>query len=210
LSELLPALREAAAAMSFWEAAAVALAVTYLLLAIRQHAACWPAAIVSSGIYVVLMYQAGLYMESLLQFFYIAMAVYGWYCWTSGGPRDDGLAVSSWPPAWHAPPLLLIAMVSLLSGWLLERYTQAAYPYADSFTTWAAIVPTWMVARKVLQNWHYWFVIDAVSVWLYYQRGLLLTAGLFVVYLVLIVFGYRAWRETLRQEISEQGDAQPD
>ena len=70
-------------------------------------------------------------------------------------------------------------------------------PYIDSFTTWAAIVTTWMVAKKIIQNWHYWFVIDSVSVYLYVSRGLWLTALLFVLYLVLIVIGYRAWRKSM-------------
>jgi len=70
-------------------------------------------------------------------------------------------------------------------------------PYLDSFTTWGAIVTTWMVARKIIQNWHYWFIIDSVSVYLYISRGLWLTALLFMVYLVLIVIGYRQWRKSL-------------
>jgi nicotinamide mononucleotide transporter len=71
--------------------------------------------------------------------------------------------------------------------------TDAAFPYFDSFTTVAAIVTTYMVARKVLENWLYWFVIDSISVYLYLARGLTLTALLFVLYLVLIVIGWRRW-----------------
>jgi nicotinamide mononucleotide transporter len=70
-------------------------------------------------------------------------------------------------------------------------------PYLDSFTTWGAIVTTWMVARKIIQNWHYWFIIDSVSVYLYVSRGLWLTSLLFVLYLVLIVIGYREWRKSM-------------
>ena len=183
--------------MSVAEVAAVGLAIAYLLLAIRQSLWCWPAAIASAGIYIVLMFQAGLYMESALQFFYIGMAVYGWVHWARGGNGESRLPVTNWPPVFNVPPLLLILLLSVLSGVLLERFSAAAYPYVDSFTTWGAIITTWMVARKVLQNWHYWFVIDAVSVFLFWQRGLYLTALLFVLYLILIVVGYRAWRADL-------------
>ena len=188
----------ALAELSPWEAVAVSLAVAYLLLAIRQNLACWPAAILSAAIYTVLMYQAGLYMESVLQLFYIAMGVYGWWHWSGGGSRNSPLPVTDWPPVFHIVPLLLIVLLSLTSGYALDNYSAAAFPYIDSFTTWGAMVTTWMVARKILQNWHYWFVIDSVSVYLYTQRGLYLTALLFVVYLILIVFGYRAWRSSLR------------
>jgi nicotinamide mononucleotide transporter len=108
------------------------------------------------------------------------------------------LQVSSWPPAFHMVPLLLVALLTVLSGALLTGYSDAASPYLDSFVTWGSIVTTWMVARKVLQNWHYWFVIDTVSVYLYISRDLLLTASLFVLYLILIIFGYRQWRASMR------------
>jgi nicotinamide mononucleotide transporter len=201
LTELTANIAAAAAAMSGWEIAAVLLLVAYLLLAIRQNILCWPAAIAGSSIYVVLMYQAGLYMESALQFFYIGMAVYGWFCWRHGITRAAGLPVISWPLAFHLLPVCIIAVLTGLSGYLLASYTSAALPYLDSFTTWGAVITTWMVARKVLQNWHYWFVIDSVSVYLYVSRDLLLTALLFCVYLLLIIIGYRAWRQSMSKSV---------
>lgn len=182
--------------MSAWEAAAVLLAVTYLLLAIRQNAWCWPAALLSASIYLVLMFQSRLYMQSVLQLFYMAMAVYGWVHWqrdTEDGPP----MVLSWGRSDHIVPLLVIAIPGLLIGFLLAHLTAAAFPYLDALAACGAIVTTWMVARKVLQNWHYWFVIDAVSVYLYASQGLWLTALLFMVYLVLILVGYRQWRASM-------------
>jgi nicotinamide mononucleotide transporter len=197
LTELTAQLIEAARTMSPWELVAVLLALAYLVLAIRENVACWIAAILSTSIYIVLMFQVGLYMESALQLFYIAMAVYGWYSWTHGEGPGHKLEVSSWPLSRHAGPLSMILLLSLGSGYLLENFSDAALPYLDSFTTWGAIVTTWMVARKIIQNWHYWFIIDSVSVYLYISRGLWLTALLFMVYLVLIVIGYRQWRKSL-------------
>jgi nicotinamide mononucleotide transporter len=188
---------QAAKALSAWEIAAVLLALAYLVLAIREHVACWLAAIFSTGIYLVLMFRAGLYMESALQVFYIAMAVYGWYSWKHGAEPGEELRVSSWPLQRHVLPVLMILVASTVSGYLLARFTNAAMPYLDSFTTWGAIVSTWMVARKIIQNWHYWFVIDSVSVYLYLGRGLYLTALLFMLYLVLIVIGLQQWKKHL-------------
>lgn len=181
-----------------WEAMAVVLLVVYLLFAIRQNILCWVAAIAGTSIYVVLMFRVGLYMESALQLFYIAMAAYGWYSWRHGPASDHSLPVTSWPLIYNLLPVALICLLSLCSGYLFATYTSAALPYIDSFTTWGSIFATWMVARKILQNWVYWFVIDFVSVYLYVSRGLWLTAILFLVYLVLIIFGYRAWRASLR------------
>lgn len=197
MTEQAAPLAEALKALSAWEVIAVVLALAYLVLAIRQNIACWFAAILSTGIYIVLMYQAGLYMESALQVFYVAMAVYGWHSWQQGEGPENSLPVHSWPLNRHLLPLVLIALLTLASGLALSHYSDAAMPYLDSFTTWGAIVTTWMVARKIIQNWHYWFIIDSVSVYLYLSRGLWLTALLFVLYLVLIVVGYRQWRKSM-------------
>ncbi|NND37734.1 MAG: nicotinamide mononucleotide transporter, partial [Gammaproteobacteria bacterium] len=100
-----------------------------------------------------------------------------------------------------------ILALAFVTGTAFDRYSDAALPYLDSFTTWGAIVTTWMVARKILENWIYWFVIDSVSIYLYVNRELHLTALLFVLYLVLIVFGYVAWRKELQPAASVQAAA---
>jgi len=191
------------------EITAVALAIAYLLLVIRQNIWCWAAAIGSTSIYVVLMYDAKLYMEAALQFFYIAIAIYGWYKWRAGAPAvgvnalaneaapTGPLPITTWPWRHHLYAISAVLLLSTISGYLLSRHSDAALPYLDSFTTFGAVLATWMVARKLLENWHYWFVIDSAAIYLYLQRGLWLTAALFAVYLVLIVIGYRSWRRSM-------------
>ncbi len=197
MTELFDALSAGIQALSAWEAAAVLLAIAYLLLVIRQNVFCWPAAILSAAIYGVLFFDARLYMQSLLQAFYVAMAVYGWWNWNRGAGDGGELPITTWAPRDHRAPLAIILVTGLLIGWALSRYTDAAHPYLDALVASGAIVTTWMVARKVLQNWHYWFVIDTVSIYLYASQGLWLTAALFLVYLVLVVIGYRQWRGSL-------------
>jgi nicotinamide mononucleotide transporter len=192
---MLDALIESVRALWPWEAIAVVSLLAYLILAIRQSIFCWLAAIIGTGIYLVLMFRVKLYMESALQVFYIAMAFYGWYQWRRGSGERRSLPVVSWPLAFHILPVMMIAALTIISGYLLSTFSNASLPYADSFATWGAIVATWMVARKVLQNWHYWFVIDTVSLFIYVSKGLWLTALLYLVYLVLIVVGLRSWRE---------------
>jgi nicotinamide mononucleotide transporter len=190
--------------MSPWEGVAVLLALSYLVLAIRENPWCWVAAFLSTSIYLVLMFQVGLYMESALQLFYLAMAIYGWYSWTHGDGPNHSLQVISWKPSRHVLPVVVILTLTLVSGFLLSKFTQAAMPYLDSFTTWGAIFTTWMVTRKILQNWHYWFVIDSVSVYLYINRGLALTALLFILYLVLVVVGYLSWKKRMDSTLNTQ------
>ncbi len=183
--------------MSWWlETLGVVFALLYLVLVIRQNIWCWAAALVSTSIYVYVFLDAKLYMESALQVFYIVMAIYGWWQWR-GDDAGNSLPISRWGLPQHAIAIGTILALSLLSGLLLSRYTSAALPFIDSLTTWGGVVATYMVARKVFENWHYWFVIDSISVYLYFSRGLTQTAVLFVLYLVLVVVGYLAWRKAL-------------
>lgn len=186
------------AGMDLLELAAVVLAILYLLLAVRENLWCWAAAFVSTAIFLYLFYAARLYMESALQVFYLAMAVYGWTQWRYGGSGGAlGLPITRWPWRVHLPAVAAILALSLVSGWLLAGHTQAAFPYLDSFTSWAAVWSTYLVARKKLENWLYWIVIDSLSIYLYLQRGLSLTALLFALYVVICVFGYLGWQRRL-------------
>jgi nicotinamide mononucleotide transporter len=187
-------------AMPAAEIAAVGFAVLYLLLAIRQNIWCWFCAGVSTAIYVWLFADARLYMESALNAFYFAMAVYGWSVWRSGQDDSHDLPVAVWPLRMHVTALGGIATLVIAIGTILARNTDAAYPYIDSATTFAAIWATFLVARKVLENWWYWLVIDVVSVFIYWSRGLELTALLFVTYVIMIPFGLVAWTRSMREE----------
>ena len=179
---------------SAWiEPAAVILAITYLLLAIKQNISCWFAAFFSSLLYFFVMYSAGLYMEAGLQIFYCVMAVYGWTQWRASLPDNKKFLVKTWNRNQHIKAISLIILLALTSGWALEKFTNAALPFIDSLTTWGAIVTTYMVAKRLLENWIYWFVIDTISVFLFYSRGLFLTSILFFVYLIIIYFGYKSW-----------------
>jgi len=178
------------------ELAAAALAVAYLLLAIRQLVSCWVAAFVSSCLYVWVLFGARLYMESVLNAFYAAMAVYGFWQWRHGR-GGAALTVTRWPIARHAAALLGVTALSLVSYFFLRRYTPAALPFPDSMVTWASVFATFLVARKVYENWHWWLVIDSVEVGLFFTRRLYVTMLLFAVYLVLIVIGMREWRRSL-------------
>jgi len=193
-------LTEEARALNPAECIAVIAAIAYLLLAIRQNIWCWLGAAVSTALYVYLFVGARLYMESLLNLFYFAMAVYGWSVWYYGRRGDQAMPVSVWKPGIHVAAVATIIAISLLSGFLLERRTDAAYPYIDSMTTWAAIWATFLVARKVLENWWYWLVIDTASIAIYWSRELHLTSLLFVAYVLMIPFGLVAWRRSWREQ----------
>ena len=182
--------------MSVLETIAVILALAYLLLAMGQNRFCWVAAFVSALLYLVIFADVKLYMEAGLQVIYAVMAVVGWVFW-GRNESTDTLPVTTRPWRFHAATLVAILAGTWASGSLLTAYTDASRPFIDAGTTVSAIICTWMVTRKILENWLYWIVINAVSVWLFYDRGLFLTSGLFALYIALSVAGYLSWRRTL-------------
>ncbi len=174
---------------------AALLAVLYLILAIRQRRSCWGAAFASSCLYVVVLFRARLYMESLLNAFYAAMAVYGFRQWRSAGQRDA--PVCRWPLSRHLAGLCGVLGFSAVTSYFLREFTPAAWPFADSMVTWASVYATFLVAHKVYENWHWWLVIDSSALVLYFNRRLYPTVLLFALYLGLIAIGMRAWRRSL-------------
>ena len=189
----------------YWiEFLAVVSAIVYLLLAVRQDIRCWFAAILSSFLYFFIMFSAGLYMEAGLQIFYILMAVYGWSQWREESKTNIKFSVKTWKPINHLFAISSILLLALASGLVLEKFTNAVFPFIDALTTWGAIVATYMVAKKLLENWIYWFVIDSISIFLFMSRGLILTSILFFIYLIIIYFGYKSWAR-----IKDNGSTKP-
>jgi len=187
-------------ATSPWEAVASLTGLAYLLLAVRRNLLCWLCAFASTSIYLVLFRDAQWYMQTLLQVFYLAMAVYGFIDWRKGRTAAGEVVIRSWPPAWHLAVAVAVVAASAVNGWVLARYTDAAAPYVDSVVTWGSVVTTWMVARRVIENWLYWVVVDSVAAGLYYSQGLLVTTLLFLIYLGIVIRGYFVWRREQAQQ----------
>ena len=151
----------AAQAMSIWEVVAVILGIAYLVLAMRQSILCWYAAFGSTAIFSWLFWDVSLVMESGLNVYYLIMAIYGWSVWRGNKEKSEtNVAIKTWSLSRHALVISGIILMSLATGYGLEKNTSAALPYLDSFTTWGAVITTYMVAQKVLENWLYWLVID--------------------------------------------------
>ncbi len=191
-------------ATSDLEIVSVAFGLAYVILAARESQWCWPCAFIGTGTAVALFWEGMLPMESALNAYYLLMAIYGWWQWRGGRQNVDSshsgpLKISSWKIQSHIMALALIAALTLVSGYFLSNNTRAALPYLDSFTTWSAVLTTWMVTRKILENWLYWLVINSASIYLYLEREFYLYALLFVLYLIIAVYGYWQWLRAYRR-----------
>jgi len=172
------------------------LAIAYLLLAIKQSLWCWIAAFFSTLIYSIIFFDVSLLMDSALNVYYLIMAGYGWYIWKYGGKlKKEELEVSSYGLNKNIKIIALLSLVSVVLGFVMANYTSADFAYVDSFTTVFAVFSTYMLAQKILENWIYWIVIDFISIYIYIQKGLNLTAVLFAIYTVLAFVAYKKWKE---------------
>ena len=177
------------------ESIAVFFSILYVVLAVKENIWCWVAAGISVILYIYICFSAQLYPETGLQFFYLFMALYGYYNWNK---KEQSLQISEWSISKHLFVLVIGAILTFLMGFYFATYTNAKMPIVDSFTTIFSIFATYMVVKKILGNWLYWIVIDTVSVYLYFSRDLHLTSLLFIVYTIIAIFGYFSWIKKMK------------
>lgn len=186
-------------AMSSWEITASLLGIGYVILATRESQWCWPLAFVSTLIYTILFWEGQLPMQALMNFYYMGMAVYGYLLWRRYGNTEDNLAISSW--SWSQQVLFLVigSILTLVIANYLNSINASQSHYLDTGVTVFSILNTVLMARKVLQNWLYWIVIDAAAIVLYAQNGYYATIVMYSVYLVLAVIGFISWKKLYHQ-----------
>lgn len=189
--------------MSGWiEYLAVAAGIGYALLAVRRIRWAWVFGGISSALLAILAGRSGLPLQSVLQSAYVVMAVYGFWQWSASGVTSGGVAggIRRWPLGIHAVALISIATISLGFAPSFAEMTGASWPRLDAAVTCASLLATWMTARSVLENWLYWFAVNAASMFLYGMQGLSFVAGLYFVYFVIAIFGWREWLAAYRRQ----------
>lgn len=185
--------------MNGWEVVAALLGIGYILFAGRESQWCWPMAFVSTCIYSVLFWEQQLPMQSALNVYYIGMAIYGFVIWRRHEKQTQTLKIHSWPWHYHLIYLLTGIVLSLLGGMYLSAY-DTQYPYLDAAVMVFSVMNTVLMARKVLENWLYWQIINSAAIVLYFLTGFYATIVMFSIYLVLAILGYLNWRRLLKQQ----------
>jgi nicotinamide mononucleotide transporter len=182
------------------EAAAVAFGIASVYLSARQNVWNWPLGIINVALYIIVFYDAKLYADMGLQAVYVVLATYGWWHWLHGGANHGVLRVSRVPPR----EAILLA-IGFLAGTValstfLSRATDASLPLADSALTAASLVAQYMMTRKYVECWLVWIAADVAYVAMFIYKGLTPTAGLYLVFCVLAVVGWRQWQASLRNQ----------
>ncbi|MFO7827039.1 MAG: nicotinamide riboside transporter PnuC [Bacteroidales bacterium] len=173
----------------------------YIILSIKQNIWCWPVGLITSALYIYVFFVTKFYADMGLQVYYLIVSIYGWYFWLYGGKnkKQDNLKISK-TGFWLSIYLILAtAILFAVIAFILVNYTDSEIPYWDAFTTAGSFVATWMLARKIIEHWLIWIVVDSVSLGLYIYKGLYATVFLFAVYTVLAVIGYIEWKKELKK-----------
>lgn len=186
--------------MNYLEIVAVAFGIVSVWLSTRQHIVSWPTALVNTALYFVIFARAGLYANMGLQAFFFGVSCYGWWAWLYGGAQHTPLRVSRTSRLQALQFPLIGVGATLILGFSLARFTDATLPWLDSGTTATSLIAQWMMARKLLESWLVWIVVDVVYIGMYFSQGLALTAGLYAAFLVLATMGYFAWRASYRAQ----------
>lgn len=180
--------------MSGLELFAAALGVIAVWLTVKQNPWCWPIGLVMVLLYTWIFFDVKLYSDMLLQVVYAGLQVYGWWQWTRRGAADNGRIVTSLGSGSLLLSLVAGALVSLVLGAAMARFTDAAQPWLDATLTGYSLVAQVWMAQKRVQCWPLWILLDVIFVGLFLYKALYLTAGLYALFTLLAVQGWRDWR----------------
>jgi len=198
MANILQNISHAFFAQSWPEVVAVLSAILYLILVVKENIWCWFFAFISTAIFIYLFYSVSLLSESILNIYYLIMAVYGWWRWRKKD-RHKSQKVHTWHLNSHIKIITASVVLTPIIGFLMTKLG-ASFPYLDAFVSILAVIATVMVAYKVFENWYYWLLVDTLSIYLFWQKQMYLTALLYLVYIILILIGIKAWQKIMAKQ----------
>lgn len=169
----------------------------YLGFSIRQHYLTWPVGLLNALFYIVVFFSSKIYADMTLQFYYVAISLYGWWSWHHGSTPGHSLEVTRTGINLWLKLIALFLLLFAVIAYVLVEFTDSTVPYWDAITTSMSIIATWMLARKKIEHWLVWVLVDAISIGLFIVKELYPTTILFLVYTVLAVYGYFEWKKEL-------------
>lgn len=186
--------------MSVWEIIGTVLGVVGVWLMIRQKLWAWPVGMVQVAVYAWVFFDAKLYSDAILQVFFFAVLVYGWWHWWRGaGTERTELPVTRLRRRGRIAWIAAGAVATAAWGELMRRSTNASLPHWDAFVLMFSLIAQWLQARKRIENWTGWMIVNVVAIGVYWAKDLRLTAGLYAIFLAMAVAGHVAWRKAMKE-----------
>lgn len=195
----------------------------------KENILVFPTGIISTGLYIYLLYRWQLYGDLIINIYYTIMSLYGWYMWLRViDEQDNRISITKSSKSDYLKALLIFVFSSLFVIFIYAKYNvidtsigffatisniwshlisgsttqlRTITPYIDTFTTGAAFSAMWMMANKKLESWILWIIVNIVSIPLYFIKGFGFTGVQYFIFLVLAVFGYVSWLKSLKSDV---------
>ena len=173
--------------------------IIYLWLEYKASIYLWAASIVMPAIYIFVYYDAGLYADFGINIYYLGATIYGWLVWKYGGPtkEQEELPITHMPAKNYIKAVIAFAIAFIVIAKVLIYYTDSNVPWCDAFTTALSIIGMWMLARKYVEQWWVWMIVDVACVGLYTYKELYFTATLYALYAIVAIFGWMNWKKIM-------------
>jgi len=182
--------------------------IIYVFLEIKQNIWLWPVGIATSVTYIYVFRENGFYADMLLQVYYLVISVYGWWAWTHGKQQEEALnsdlrisRIDLKTAVWTSA---FTAIIFAVMWYVLDRWTDSPVPVWDAVITTLSVIATWMLTRKILEQWHVWIVANAIAILVYILKGMYPTVILFIVYFVMAIAGLFEWRRVFASYATEK------
>jgi nicotinamide mononucleotide transporter len=168
-----------------------------VILTVRQNIWCWPTGLLQVLLYIFVFYEARLYSDMILHIIYVILQIYGWWAWLYGSKDHGKLPVSRIKITMALVWAAVAIFGSFVVGFMMHCYTNAALPYWDACIMVLSLIAQYLMARKILESWIIWIVVDVLALGVYSVKGLYTTTGLYGVFLVLSILGLLSWKKTI-------------
>ena len=188
---------------NYVEVLGVVTSLVYLYFSVRQIIWLWPFGIISSALFILIFFNSKFYADMGLQVYYLGVSSYGWIYWSRGAvDQNEKSTLPVCRISRQLAMVLTVAGIAIMLGivYVLKNFTDSDVPWGDGFTTAGSIVATWMLARKVLEHWLVWVVVDSVAAGLYFYKGLYPSFLLYLIFTIIAVVGYFQWKRSISEK----------
>ncbi|ALH95466.1 nicotinamide riboside transporter PnuC [Acinetobacter equi] len=186
--------------MSILEIISVIISVIAVVLTIKRHIWCWFFNFIACVLYAILFFQFKLYGETILQVFFMVMAVYGYIQWKKGAVEHHILGISNLSLIKTIQQLIGGCIVGIGFGAVLANFTEASVPWLDAQLAAFSLLATYWSSQKYLNTWRLWVVVDIIYIAMFIYKSLYLTAGLYAVFVILAAMGWMQWQKIYTQQ----------
>ncbi len=186
--------------MSTIEIIAVIISIIGVTLTIKRQMWCWFFNFIAFVLYAYIFYEYKLYGETILQFIFIVLNLYGFYHWRKGKVEEHTIRIEKSNAPTLVMQMVLASIAGLLFGLGLHYFTDASLPILDAQLAAFSLLATYWTTQKYIATWALWVIVDIIYVGMFLYKSLYLTAGLYAVFIGLAILGWKQWNAVKKQQ----------